>query len=134
MAGEFKEFVAKGSVVDLAVGIVIGAAFGKIVSSFVNDLIMPPIGLLLGKSDFRELIIDLSGKGYPTLSQARAAGAPVIAYGNFINVIIEFLIIAFAVFLLVRQINRMRREKPAPPKDSEEVNLLREIRDSMKAK
>lgn len=111
---EFKEFISKGSVIDLAIGIVIGAAFGKIVTSFVNDIIMPPIGLLLGRVDFNNLFIDLSGTNPPSLAAAQEAGAATINYGIFINTIIEFLIIAFVIFLLVKQINAMRREAPAP--------------------
>ena len=110
--GEFKEFAVKGNVVDLAVGILIGVAFGAIVTSLVNDMIMPPIGLLLGKVDFANLFVDLSGKGYPTLAAARAAGAPVMAYGNFINVLINFVIIALVIFVVIKQMNRMKKEKP----------------------
>ncbi len=113
MLKELKEFAMRGNVVDLAIGIVIGAAFGKIVSSFVNDILMPPIGVLLGKVDFSNLFISLSGQQYPTLAQAKAAGAATIAYGQFLNTVIDFVIIAFAVFLLVRQINRMKREPEA---------------------
>jgi large conductance mechanosensitive channel len=131
---EFREFAIKGNAVDLAVGIIIGAAFGRIVSSLVDDVIMPPIGLLLGRVDFSDLFINLSGQDFASLAAARAAGAPVIAYGSFINTLINFAIVAFAVFLLVKQINRLKRvagleeEKvlPAPPAD---VVLLQEIRD-----
>jgi large conductance mechanosensitive channel len=114
MFKEFKEFVARGNVVDLAVGIVIGAAFGKIVTSFVSDILMPPIGVLFGKVDFTNLFIDLSDVHHPTLAAAKAAGAATINYGLFINTIIDFVIVAFAIFLVVKFVNRMRRE-PAPP-------------------
>ncbi len=116
MLKEFKEFAMKGNVLDMAVGIIIGAAFGKIVSSFVNDLLMPPIGRLTGKVDFSNLFLDLSGKGYISLAEAKAAGAATLNYGLFINTILDFLIVAFAVFLLVKQVNRMRaKEVPPPP-------------------
>jgi len=113
MLKEFKEFVMRGNVVDMAVGIVIGAAFGKIVTSFVSDILMPPIGLLMGKMDFSNLFIDLSGTGFTTLAEAKKAGAATINYGLFFNTLLDFVIIAFAIFLLIRQINRMKRE-PAP--------------------
>lgn len=114
MLKEFKEFAMRGNVVDLAVGIIMGAAFGRIVNSFVNDILMPPIGLLLGKVDFNNLFINLSGTHYPTLAAAKAAGAPTINYGVFLNTVIDFIIVAFVIFLLIRQINRMRRhETPA---------------------
>lgn len=109
---EFKEFAIKGNVVDLAVGLVIGVAFGNIVNSLVNDIIMPPIGLLLGGVDFANLFIDLSGRGFATLAAARAAGAPVIAYGNFINVVITFIIVALAIFVVIKQVNRLRKDAP----------------------
>jgi large conductance mechanosensitive channel len=118
MLKEFKEFAMRGNVVDMAVGIIIGAAFGKIITSFVSDVLMPPIGLLLGKMSFANLFIDLSGKGFATIEEAKKAGAATINYGLFLNTIFDFLIVAFAVFLLIRQINRMRREPepaPAPP-------------------
>jgi large conductance mechanosensitive channel len=109
---EFKEFAMRGNVVDLAVGVIIGAAFGTIVNSLVNDVIMPPIGLLLGGLDFKDFFVALNGQSYPTLAAAKAAGAPVIAYGAFINTLINFLIVAFAIFLLIKQVNRF--QKPAP--------------------
>ncbi len=115
MFKEFKEFAMRGNVVDLAIGIIIGGAFGKIVSSFVSDLLMPPIGLLIGKVDFANLFIVLSGKDYATLQEAKAAGAATINYGIFLNTILDFILVAFAVFLLVKQINRMKREAPAAP-------------------
>jgi len=112
---EFKEFISRGNVLDLAVGIIIGVAFGKIVTSLVNDIVMPPIGLLLGKVDFSNLFINLSGKPYATLAAAQEAGAATINYGLFLNTIVEFLIVAFVIFLLVRQINRLtRKPEPAP--------------------
>jgi large conductance mechanosensitive channel len=117
MFREFKEFAMRGNVLDMAVGIIIGAAFGKIVTSFVGDILMPPLGLLLGKVDFSNLFISLSGQSYPSLAAAKAAGAPTINYGLFLNTILDFLIIAFAIFLLIRQVNRLTRkaEAPAPP-------------------
>lgn len=115
MWNDFKAFIARGNVIDLAVAFVLGLAFARIVTSFVNDVIMPPIGLLLGRVDFSDLFINLSGTPYPSLAAAKTAGAPVIAYGLFLNTIIEFLIIAFAVYLLIRQVNRFRRVE-APPK------------------
>jgi large conductance mechanosensitive channel len=113
MLSEFKAFVMRGNVVDLAIAVVLGAAFGAIVTSFVNDLLMPPLGLLLGRVSFADLFVSLDGRSYPTLAAARAAGAPTLNYGAFINTIVNFLIIAFVVFLLVRQVNRLTRE-PAP--------------------
>ena len=113
MYKEFKEFVMRGNVVDLAIGVVIGAAFGKIVTSFVEDILMPPIGLALGRVDFSNLFVNLSGKDYPSIAAAKAAGAATLNYGIFINNIINFLIIAFVIFLLIRQINRMQRPEPA---------------------
>jgi large conductance mechanosensitive channel len=118
MLKEFKEFAMRGNVLDMAVGIVIGVAFGKIVTSFVNDVVMPPIGLLLGKVDFSNLFIDLSGKSHATLAEAKAAGAATIKYGLFLNTVVDFIIVAFVIFLLVRQVNRMKRQPeaaPAPP-------------------
>ncbi|MBS1841235.1 MAG: large conductance mechanosensitive channel protein MscL [Acidobacteria bacterium] len=113
MLKEFKEFAMRGSVLDLAVGVIIGAAFGKVVSSLVDDVIMPPIGRLLGHVDFSNLFINLGDKSFDTLAAAKAAGAPTLNYGNFINTIINFLIVAFAIFLLVRTVNRWTA-KPAP--------------------
>ena len=115
MLREFREFAMRGNVVDLAVGIIIGAAFGKIITSLVNDVIMPPIGLLLGRVDFSSLFINLSGQPYASLAEARAAGAPTINYGVFLNTVIDFIIVAFAIFLLVRFINRLSRQPPATP-------------------
>ncbi|QEM68304.1 large conductance mechanosensitive channel protein MscL [Geobacter sp. FeAm09] len=115
MLKEFKEFALKGSVIDLAVGIIIGAAFNKVVQSLVTDIIMPPVGLLVGKMDFSSLFINISGKTYETLAEAKKAGAATINYGLFINTLVDFTIMAFVVFLMVKQINRLRREgTPAP--------------------
>ena len=135
---EFQEFAVKGNVVDMAVGIIIGGAFGTIVKSLVNDVIMPPIGLLLGGVDFSDLFINLGEGAYDSLEAANEAGAPVIAYGSFINNVISFLIVAWAVFILIKAINAMKKkeeeapaEPPAPPKS--EV-LLEEIRDALQAR
>ena len=114
MFAEFREFIRRGNVIDLAVAVVIGVAFGKIVTSFVDDILMPPIGVALGNVDFSNLFINLSGKEYPSVAAAKAAGAATLNYGIFINTILNFIIIAFAVFLLVRQINRMQTPGPAP--------------------
>lgn len=133
---EFKEFAVKGNAVDLAVGIVIGGAFGKIVSSLVNDVIMPPIGKLMGNVDFTSLFLNLSGTAYQSLAEAQKAGAPTLNYGNFIQTVIDFLIVAWAIFMLVKGMNTLRKKeevKPAePPKPSDEVLLLQEIRDTLK--
>ena len=110
---EFKAFAMRGNVVDMAVGIIIGAAFGKVVSSVVSDIVMPPIGLLLGGVDFSSLYFDLSGKGYSSLEAAKAAGAATINYGLFLNALINFVIVAFAVFLLVKGMNQMKRKEPS---------------------
>jgi large conductance mechanosensitive channel len=126
MLKEFKEFAIRGNVLDLAVGVVIGAAFGKIVTSFVNDIIMPPIGLAFGRVDFKDLFLNLSGTTYKSLAEAKTAGAPVLAYGTFLNTIFEFLIVAFAIFLLVRQVNRMRA-RPAPTPTTKECDYCRSI-------
>jgi large conductance mechanosensitive channel len=115
MLKEFKEFAMKGNVLDMAIGIIIGAAFGKIVSSLVGDVIMPPIGLLLGKIDFSTLFINLSGQPYASLAQAKTAGAATINYGTFINTVIDFIIVAFVIFLLIRQVNKLKRQpEPVP--------------------
>jgi large conductance mechanosensitive channel len=114
---EFREFAMRGSVLDLAVAVMIGAAFGKIVSSFVDDILMPPLGLLLGQVDFSNLFINLSGQSYATLAEAEQAGAATLNYGLFLNTVVNFLIVALAIFLLVKQVNRLKREpeKPAEP-------------------
>jgi large conductance mechanosensitive channel len=115
MLKEFKEFILRGNVAELAIGVIIGAAFGKIVSSFVGDVLMPPIGLLLGKAEFANLFINLSGQHYPTVAAAKAAGAPTLNYGAFLQAIVDFVIVAFAVFMLIRQVNRLfPPAKPAP--------------------
>jgi len=114
MFKEFKEFAIRGNVLDMAVGIIIGAAFGKIISSFVGDVLMPPFGLILGKVDFSSLFLNISGKTYDSLAAAKAAGAATINYGLFINAVIDFLIVAFVIFLLVRQVNRWKTPAPAP--------------------
>jgi large conductance mechanosensitive channel len=133
MFKEFKEFIMKGNVLDLAIAVIIGAAFGKIVDSAVADIIMPPIGMLLGKVDFASLFINLSGGDYASLDAARKAGAAVIAYGAFINTIINFLIIALVVFLVVHTANRMRRPVVAAPAEpTAQEKLLAEIRDILK--
>ena len=112
--GEFKEFAVKGNVIDMAVGIIIGAAFGSIVNSLVKDVIMPPIGMLMGGINFADMFVALDGKSYSTLSEAQAAAAPTINYGLFINSIISFIIVALAIFVLIKQINAMKKQ-PAPP-------------------
>ena len=118
MLSEFKTFILRGNVVDLAVGVIIGAAFGTIVTSFVNDVLMPPIGRFLGGVDFKDFFVSLSGQSFPTLAAAKAAGAPTLNYGVFLNAIINFLIVAFAVFLLVQQVNRLfPKPAPAPTKE-----------------
>jgi large conductance mechanosensitive channel len=115
MLKEFKEFAMRGNVLDMAVGIIIGAAFGKIIASFVSDILMPPVGALLGNVDFSNLFIDLSGAGHGSLAAAKAAGAATLNYGLFINTVIDFLIVAFAIFLLIRQVNRFAiKPEPAP--------------------
>ena len=139
MTKEFKEFAVKGNVIDLAVGVIIGAAFGKIVESLVGDIIMPVIGSIFGKLDFSSLFVVLGNVPAGTaltLEALKKAGVPVLAYGNFITVAINFIILAFVIFLMVKQINRMKREEPAAPAapaaTPEDVVLLREIRDSLK--
>ncbi len=120
MLREFKAFAVRGNVIDMAIGVVIGTAFGRIVTSLVNDILMPPIGMVLGRVDFSNLYINLSGTAYESLSAAREAGAPTINYGDFFNAVIHFVIIAFAMFLLVRQANRLRpKEKEAEPAKEE---------------
>ena len=113
MFKEFKEFAMRGNVLDMAVGIIIGAAFGKIVTSFVSDILMPPLGLLLGKVDFASLFVNISGKDFATLAEAKAAGAATINYGVFLNTILDFLLVAFAIFLLIKQVNRLQRQPEA---------------------
>jgi len=113
MLKDFKEFAMRGNVMDMAVGIIIGAAFGKIVTSLVNDIVMPPIGLAMGNVDFTNLFVDLSGKGFATLKEAQDAGAPTVNYGMFLNTILDFVIVAFVIFLLIRQMNKLKKEAPA---------------------
>ena len=136
MLDDFKKFAMRGNVVDMAVGIIIGAAFGKIVSSIVNDVVMPPIGMLMGGVDFSNLFIDLSGAGYASLALAEEAGAPLIKYGVFINTVLDFVIVAFAIFMVIKGMNKLKKkeeEAPAePPKPSPEVELLTEIRNSLR--
>ncbi|MDK3022822.1 large conductance mechanosensitive channel protein MscL [Cupriavidus taiwanensis] len=139
MISEFRTFAVRGNVIDLAVGVIIGAAFGKIVDSVVNDLIMPLVSRVVGKLDFSSLFIVLADPppGTPqTLDAMKKAGVPVFAYGNFLTIVVNFMILAFIIFLMVRAFNRMRAEEPAPPPAAppEEVTLLREIRDSLKAR
>ena len=142
MLREFREFALRGNVLDMAVGIIIGAAFTTIVQSLVNDILMPPLGVLMGGVDFSEYFINLSGEPVASIAMAKEAGIPVISYGLFINAVIKFAIVAFAVFLLIRQMNRLRRrlegdpkpETPStPPPPSADVVLLTEIRDLLKA-
>ena len=133
MVDEFKAFIARGNVLDLAVAVVIGAAFGKIVTALVDGIIMPMVGMAMGGVDFSQLFVSLDGNEYATLAAAQEAAAPVITYGAFIQTIIDFVLIAFVIFLIVRSYNRMRPPKAdtlAPP--SEDILLLREIRDSLK--
>jgi large conductance mechanosensitive channel len=137
MLKEFKEFIARGNVVDLAVGVIIGAAFGAITTSLVNDVIMPAVGLLLGGVDFSSMFVVLSNPGNvpvpATPELAKEAGIVTLNYGIFVNAVINFLIIAFAVFILVKAVNRMRRTEPPPPAaPTEDIVLLREIRDALK--
>ena len=136
MLKEFKEFAMKGNVVDMAIGVIIGGAFGKIVSSLVSDVMMPPLGLLMGKVDFSSLFINLSGTPQPSLIAAKAAGAPTINYGVFLQATFDFIILAFVIFLLVKQMNRFKKEAPpAPPAGpTNEGKLLMEIRDALKGK
>jgi large conductance mechanosensitive channel len=137
MLKEFKAFALRGNVIDLAIGVIIGVAFGAIVTSFVNDIVMPIIGLLVGGVDFSDLFINLGDGEYASLAAAREAGAPVIAYGAFINTIINFLIIAFAIFLTINQLSRMLTKPAAPaapPAPTKSEVLLAEIRDLLKQK
>ena len=140
MLQEFKDFAVKGNAVDMAVGVVIGAAFGKIVTSVVEDLIMPPLGMFMGGTDFTNLFFTLDGSDFSTLLAAKEAGAPVVGYGSFIQTAINFLIIAFAVFMMVKAMNKATAAAApeevvdeTPPEPSEDVLLLREIRDSLAA-
>ena len=137
MLKEFKEFAMKGNVLDMAIGVIIGGAFGKIVSSLVSDVLMPPLGLLMGKVDFSSLFINLSDTSHPSLVAAKAAGAPTLNYGVFLQSVFDFLIIAFVIFMLVKQVNRFKKEAPPPPPapppaPTNEEKLLMEIRDLLK--
>ena len=139
MLKEFKEFAMKGNVLDMAIGVIIGGAFGKIVSSLVSDVLMPPIGLLMGKVDFSSLFLNLSGIPQPSLAAAKAAGAPTLNYGVFLQTVFDFIIIAFVIFMFVKQINRLKKEAPAappppPPGPTNEEKLLMEIRDALKGR
>ncbi len=136
MMKEFRDFAMRGNVVDLAIGIILGVAFTAIVNSLVNDILMPPIGLLLGGVDFSNFFVTLKGTAYPTLAAAKAAGATTINYGVFINAVIKFIIVAFAVFILVKQINRLKKEEPkapATPAPTQTETLLTDIRDLLRA-
>jgi len=137
MLKEFKEFAMKGNVLDMAIGVIIGGAFGKIVSSLVSDVLMPPLGLLMGKVDFSSLFIDLSRTSPPSLAAAKAAGTPTLNYGVFLQSVFDFIIIAFVIFMLVKQVNRFKKEAappppPPPPGPTNEEKLLMEIRDLLK--
>ena len=135
MFGEFREFISRGNVVDLAVGVIIGAAFTAIVNSLVNDLLMPPLGLIIGGIDFSNFFLTLKGGSFPSLDAAKAAGAVTINYGLFLNAVIRFLIVAFAIFIIVKQVNRLHRAEKAPAAPSPppaDVVLLTEIRDLLR--
>ncbi|HVM79173.1 MAG TPA: large conductance mechanosensitive channel protein MscL [Stellaceae bacterium] len=134
MLKEFREFISRGNVIDLAVGVIVGAAFTGIVNSLVNDILMPPLGLLLGGIDFSNFFITLKGSGYASIDAAKAAGGVTLNYGLFINAVIRFLIVAFAIFVVVKQVNRFRKaqEAAAPPAPSRQEELLAEIRDLLK--
>ena len=139
MLKEFKDFAMKGNVLDMAIGVIIGGAFGKIVSSLVSDVLMPPIGLLMAKVDFSSLFLNLSGTPQPSLAAAKAAGAPTLNYGVFLQSVLDFIIIAFVIFMLVKQVNRFKKEAPpappAPPAGpTNEEKLLMEIRDALKGR
>ncbi|MFO0388160.1 MAG: large conductance mechanosensitive channel protein MscL [Alphaproteobacteria bacterium] len=133
MLNEFKQFISRGNVVDLAVGIILGAAFTGIVSSLVADIIMPPIGIIMGGIDFKDYFVNLSGGEYATLAAAKAAGAATINYGVFLNQVVNFLIVGFAVFMLVKQVNRFqKKQEAAPAAPPRQEVLLAEIRDLLK--
>ena len=136
MLQEFKAFVMRGNVVDLAVGVIIGAAFGKIVTSLTNDLILPVVGLAMGKIDFSNLFVNLGDGEFATLKEATDAGAPVLKYGVFTNTILDFIILAFIIFMMVRAMNRMKAAEPppAPPGPTPDQKLLTEIRDALKSR
>lgn len=136
MLKEFKEFAMKGNVLDMAIGVIMGGAFGKIVSSMVSDVLMPPIGLLMNNVDFSSLFVNLGKQDYPSLAAAKAAGAPTINYGVFLQTVLDFVIVAFVIFMVVKQINRLKKEAPPappkPPEPSNEEKLLMQIRDALK--
>jgi len=134
MLKEFRDFAMRGNVLDMAIGVIIGGAFGKIVSSLVSDVLMPPLGLLLGKVDFSSLFLNMSGTPQPSLAAAKAAGAPTLNYGVFLQSVFDFIIIAFVIFMLVKQVNRFKKEAPpaAPAGPTNEEKLLMEIRDALK--
>ena len=136
MLKEFRDFAMRGNVLDMAIGVIIGGAFGKIVSSLVSDVLTPPIGLLMGKVDFSSLFLNLSGTPQPSLTAAKAAGTPTLNYGVFLQTVFDFIIIAFVIFLLVKQVNRFKKEAPpAPPAGpTNEEKLLMEIRDALKGR
>ncbi len=136
MLKEFREFAMRGNVLDMAIGVIIGGAFGKIVSSLVSDVLMPPLGLLLGKVDFSSLFINLSATPQPSLAAAKAAGTPTLNYGVFLQSVFDFMIVAFVIFLIVKQVNRFKKEAPpAPPAGpTTQEKLLMEIRDALKGR
>lgn len=136
MLKEFRDFAMRGNVIDLAVAVIIGAAFGKIVTSLVNDIVMPPIGLLLGGADFTDLFITLQGERHESLVAAQEAGAVTLNYGVFVNTVIQFLVIAFAIFIVIRQINKLKKQEKeaAPPAPPRQEVLLEEIRDLLKTR
>lgn len=136
MLKEFRDFAMRGNVLDMAIGVIIGGAFGKIVSSLVSDVLMPPLGLLMGKVDFSSLFINLSGTPQPSLTAAKAAGTPTINYGVFLQATFDFIIIAFVIFMLVKQVNRFKKEAPPTPPagPTNEEKLLMEIRDALKGR
>jgi len=138
MLKEFKDFAMRGNVVDMAVGIIIGAAFGRIVSSFVNDVVMPPIGLAIGNVDFSNLFVNLSSVAYDSVAAAEEAGAPIVKYGLFIQNVFDFVIVAFVIFMVIRSMNKMKKAEPeapaAPPEPSTEEKLLTEIRDALRGR
>jgi large conductance mechanosensitive channel len=137
MLKEFRDFVLRGNVIDLAIGVIIGAAFGTIVKSLVDDIIMPPIGMLLGGVDFSNLFIALDGSEHASLAAAKEAGAPAIAYGAFINTVISFIIVAFAIFITIKQVNKLfmkKKEAPPPAAKPRQEELLEQIRDALVAR
>jgi large conductance mechanosensitive channel len=139
MLKEFRDFAMRGNVLDMAIGVIIGGAFGKIVSSLVSDVLMPPIGLLMGKVDFSSLFLNLSGTPQPSLAAAKSVGAPTLNYGVFLQSVFDFIIIAFVIFMLIKQVNRFKKEAPPaapaiPAGPTNEEKLLMEIRDALKGR